>query len=876
MLTTPGNVQALTVTITLLALAPGAAASAPDPPGPAAAAAAEVRSVAQSAVRAARPASLFADVPDDHPFRPFIERLYELNITSGCATDPLRFCPDQPVTRAQMAKFILRSKYGPSYAPPPATGTRFVDVPLTHPFVRFIEQLAAENITSGCATDPPRFCPDDAVTRAQMAKFLPRSKYGGTYAAPPAPAALFDDVPESNVFRRWIHQIARERITTGCSANPPLYCPEQPVTRGQMAVFLGRSFNLLPPADAEWRQHGHDPQRTGYTPQVVAPPWQWRWAWNGVGPGGQVAKVTTGGSLPRNVQPVTGEGRVYVAAGVDGVFALAETTGAQVWQRSGIGDIRSTVAYDPATAAVFAVSASGVVFKLRASDGAVLAQHTLGMSSPLPLPPLLLADRVVVAMGTRVTALTTADLTPLWVYNAGATVATPPSYSVSRDVVIVASEPDLFVHAIANWDGSQRWRVRPVHPSRSFSDPTEFRLGWPVVADNTGLVLVKVRLPWTLMWTPWPQTNPEMRQFLTNNPGHQALFALDLDDGSVPFIANVAHGGYGDNDYLPMGPQPVVKRLVHGREIGYGIIRGTHAYDSRWDSHFGEIVLDSVTVPGYEGGDVRFIAFDWPPGYANPYLLTDEQPNVSVAGDYLFGGHWEAGFALKVLDRSPARGTWLEKITSQRLATVVTSQDDTAACAFSPSHYCASGLYNTRPYDFGFYIYYNQGAVYDQYWSEYAVWVVSNDNLYFRSADGAIVALTSGDPQAAAAAPAVAPAAPPDPAEAFPVATIPHTEARAWAGHTVTITGTLSYVFNNGKQVLLAFARPHQGTYKALIPRSAWGRFPVAPERLCPAGSLVHVIGKIAWYQGDPVTYVTSPEQLHCEEAAARRSDDAR
>ncbi|MDW7967816.1 MAG: S-layer homology domain-containing protein, partial [Thermoanaerobaculum sp.] len=48
-------------------------------------------------------AAIFSDVPDGHPFQGPIERLYQLGITAGCATNPLRFCPDAPVTRAQMA-----------------------------------------------------------------------------------------------------------------------------------------------------------------------------------------------------------------------------------------------------------------------------------------------------------------------------------------------------------------------------------------------------------------------------------------------------------------------------------------------------------------------------------------------------------------------------------------------------------------------------------------------------------------------------------------------------------------------------------------------------------------------------------------------------
>ena len=665
----------------------------------------------------------------------------------------------------------------------------------------------------------------------------------------------------------------------GVAAYPPteVGAPAQQATltpRNWMPIMRGGSG--APPA--EWSQHAHDAQRTSYTSQVVAYPWKWRWAWNGPNASGGLGKVTTGGSLPRNVQPVTGGGRVYIAAGNDGVFALSEATGQQLWQRSSIGDVRSTVGYDHSTQAVFVVSANGTLYKLRASDGVILGQFNTGQSSALPLPPAILNDRVVFSMGNRVHALTKTTLQPIWTYTVASTLAvvTPPAYSASRNLVIVATEPDLFVHAIRNSDGGQHWRRRPVHSSRNFDDPTEFRYGWPVVADNAGYALVKARLDADTVWRDWPQTNSGMRQFLTDNPGDQALFVLDLDDGSVPYIANVGHGGYGDGGYMPMGPQPVVKRLGNGKDVVYIVIRAKHAHDSRWDSHFGEMMLDSTTVSGLGGGDVRFIAFDYPPGHPDPFLLTDEQPNVSMAGEYLFGAHWEAGFALRILDRSDARGSFTNKITSQRLATMVTSQDNTGACAFSASHYCPSGLENTRNYDFGFYIYYNQGAVYDQYWSEYATWVVSNDNLYFRSVDGAIVALTSGDPQALTAAPQALSAAQYAARNTEyatlntqytirnlrPVARIPHAEARAWAGQMVTVTGVIRYAFNNSKQVLLSFNKPHQGHFKVLIPRECWPAFSEPPERLYRVGQEIAVGGLISWYQGDPVIRVTQPEQI--------------
>ncbi len=815
----------------------------------------------------------FTDVAPTYWAWTWIERLFLSGLTRGCGGG--LYCPESPVSRAEMALFLQRGRKGASHRPPQGTGTVFADVPASHWAVSWIEEFYTDGMTSGCATNPLRYCPEAPVTRAQMAVFLVRAKYGPTFSPPPA-VGLFSDVPPSYWAARWIEQLARDGITSGCGANT--YCPEDVVTRAQMAVFLVRTFNLpkasgLPPqaSSPEWHQHGHDAQRTGYTEQVVPPPWRWLWAWNGPNGSGGVAKVTAGGSLPRNVQPVTGGGKVYIAAGVDGVVALNETNGQVVWQRNTLGDVRSTVAYDGAGQVVFALSATGTLFKLRASDGSVLGQFASGQSSSLPLPPAVIADRVVFSMGSFVYALDKATLQPLWTYNAGATVAVPPAYAPSRNVWVVATEPDLYVHAIRNSNGTQLWRVRPVHPSRNFTDPTEYRLGWPVIADNAGVALIKVHLPWQVLWRDWPQTNPEMRQLLTQYPEEQALFALDLDDGSVPYIANLGHGGWGDSDYLPMGPQPVVKRLPNGKDIVYTIIRAKHAYDSRWDSHFGEMVLDDSTVPGLQGGDVRFIAFDWPPGSSDPYLLTDEQPNVSMAGDYLFGGHWEAGFALQILDRSDGRGSFTNKITSQRLATVATSQDDVGTCQFSASHYCPSGLYNTRGYDFGFYIYYNQGAVYDQYWSEYATFVVSNGRIYFRSCDGAIVALGPGNPTGPEDASVTAASPPPPPADPAPVAVIPFEKARQWAGRRVTVTGTIAYVVNNGKHVMLAFTRPHQGSFKILIKAEEWWRFRRRPDEFYHAGQHVEVSGAIAWYQGDPVIFATRPEDIRIQPAPSPR-----
>ncbi|MCC6259235.1 MAG: S-layer homology domain-containing protein, partial [Anaerolineales bacterium] len=106
----------------------------------------------------------FQDVPATAFGWSQIESIYAYGITGGCGTAPLIYCPDNSVTRAQMAVFLLRGIHGPSYAPPAATGI-FADVPNNDIFAAWIERFAAEGITSGCGGG--NYCPSNSVTRAQ-------------------------------------------------------------------------------------------------------------------------------------------------------------------------------------------------------------------------------------------------------------------------------------------------------------------------------------------------------------------------------------------------------------------------------------------------------------------------------------------------------------------------------------------------------------------------------------------------------------------------------------------------------------------------------------------------------------------------------------
>jgi hypothetical protein len=187
------------------------------------------------------PPPTFSDVPMEYWAWDWIERLYDAGITSGCATNPLLYCPERSVTRAEMAVFIERGIHGAAYIPPTGTGAVFADVPLSYWDVNWIEKLYSDHITSGCGTSPLSYCPERSITRAEMAVFLLRAEHGLAFT-PPAATGIFADVPTTYWDASWIEQLATEGITAGCGGGN--YCPGSPVTRAQMAVFLVKTFNL--------------------------------------------------------------------------------------------------------------------------------------------------------------------------------------------------------------------------------------------------------------------------------------------------------------------------------------------------------------------------------------------------------------------------------------------------------------------------------------------------------------------------------------------------------------------------------------------------------------------------------------------------------
>jgi hypothetical protein len=110
----------------------------------------------------------FSDVPAASPYCAWIEELARRGVIGGCAAG--RYCPDAPVTRAEMALFTLATLEGAGYVPPACTTPLFADVPAASPACRWVEELARRGVVAGCGGG--RYCPDTAVSRGDMAVFL--------------------------------------------------------------------------------------------------------------------------------------------------------------------------------------------------------------------------------------------------------------------------------------------------------------------------------------------------------------------------------------------------------------------------------------------------------------------------------------------------------------------------------------------------------------------------------------------------------------------------------------------------------------------------------------------------------------------------------
>ncbi len=160
-----------------------------------------------------------------------IEFIKEAGITKGC-NPPVndQYCPQLPVTRAELASFMARA-----FALPASATDHFGDDD-TSIHEGDINAIADAGFVFGCGTD--LYCPDDPVTRAELASVFVRA-FG--FAASTTDHFVDDD---ASIHEADINALAEVGVTQGCSVDPANYCPFDPVLRDQFASFMARALRL--------------------------------------------------------------------------------------------------------------------------------------------------------------------------------------------------------------------------------------------------------------------------------------------------------------------------------------------------------------------------------------------------------------------------------------------------------------------------------------------------------------------------------------------------------------------------------------------------------------------------------------------------------
>jgi hypothetical protein len=192
------------------------------------------------------PPPVFADVPEGHWAKDYIEALYDAGFVAGCQTTPTRlYCPNNILSRAESAVFVERGQHGAIASPPyptPVTPT-FGDVAQGFWGFGWIESLWTDGFTAGCGTNPLIYCPSGQHTRAEGSVFFLRIKNGSSFQ-PPTPVGLFTDVSLSAWYAGWVEAAYNEGILPACQTSPLRFCPMSSLDRAWAAYMMVQAKGL--------------------------------------------------------------------------------------------------------------------------------------------------------------------------------------------------------------------------------------------------------------------------------------------------------------------------------------------------------------------------------------------------------------------------------------------------------------------------------------------------------------------------------------------------------------------------------------------------------------------------------------------------------
>ena len=187
----------------------------------------------QSASAVGLPGAAPADVGVAGELFDVVDTLAADGVLDRTQCEPGLFCPGEPITRSELAVWIVRVLDGED--PQPRGVSAFEDVETDRSWATHVDRLLELGVTTGCGGDRLMFCPDQPVSRAQIAAMLVRA-----FDLDPAVPAGFVDTAGSFAAAD-IDALFAAGITRGCSAEELLFCPERVVSRAEAAILLDRA-----------------------------------------------------------------------------------------------------------------------------------------------------------------------------------------------------------------------------------------------------------------------------------------------------------------------------------------------------------------------------------------------------------------------------------------------------------------------------------------------------------------------------------------------------------------------------------------------------------------------------------------------------------
>jgi subtilisin family serine protease len=186
----------------------------------------------------------FEDVPPDHWAYSYIEAAYQEGYVYGCSSDPMAYCPDDPLSRAEVSVLVDRGTHGPDFVPTWTETQIFGDVFVQDWFYDWVNVLWEDGNTSGCQSGEMVFCPLQYHTRSEGSVFFLRLMYGSDFV-PPEPEGLFADAPTGEWYTPWVEAAYQDGLLELCETGPEMkICPLDLIDRGRAAYMLVQALQL--------------------------------------------------------------------------------------------------------------------------------------------------------------------------------------------------------------------------------------------------------------------------------------------------------------------------------------------------------------------------------------------------------------------------------------------------------------------------------------------------------------------------------------------------------------------------------------------------------------------------------------------------------